>query len=197
MTPSESQLEDLLATKDYADLTPQERVLVDGQIGKVAYDSERMLRVRTAAALAASPVPADPGGWAAVARRTRTRRGQVPWWGAAAAVLLAACLTWWGRTASVEPAEKETEWLVVRDTLWQEVRVVDTVYLPMDAPKKEPPRRRVQRRKPVSSPVKRSPELEAAMAAMPAPEVTGKSGGNAMEDWVPPETGFSDKLIGQ
>lgn len=140
MNTYHDKLEDLLLTKDYDALTPAERSYVADTLGNAdAYSSERVLRLRSRAVLASETAPADAAGLTAVMERTRPRRAVViPIWQTAAAVILAALLAWWGRGILNTSGTSEEGLLATVDTVYQEVKVLDTVFLPTPKAEENP-----------------------------------------------------------
>lgn len=199
------KLESLLLAKAYADLTPSEKDFVArAQMDSASYASARSMRMRTRTLLAAESAPVDPAGLAAVLERTRRRRGAVvPLWQMAAAVVLAIMLTWWGKGWADGAGEVVDNRLAVTDTLYKEVKTVDTVFMPAPPPEKifvveriEVPAKAQVRL--VASNSQPSKEVAAAMAMLPAPEVAERSAGiRPGSDFRPIEVAsYSDKLQG-
>ncbi len=155
MNTYDDKLEELLLAKEYEDLSASEKKYVRKSLGAggpgdtpeayaaavdpaeayapvdpaEAYAAARALRLRSRSLLASEAAPADPAGLAAVMERTRPRRAIViPLWQAAAAVVLVALLAWWGR--GLGQLGQTDGLLATVDTVYQEVKVVDTIYLP-------------------------------------------------------------------
>jgi|GEM_PF-5908094 len=190
------KLESLLLTHDYAALTPSDqKMIVVAGLTPEEYAAARTLRLRTRAVLVTDAAPADPGGLAAVMDRAQRRKGAVvPVWQMAAAVVIAVLLTWWGRGWADGPQEVIDERLAVTDTIYKEVKTVDTVFMPAPEPEKiivverveVPVKERARRPDPMGKPPKK---VVAAMASLPAPGMAEKSGG------VKPQLDFS--LLGR
>lgn len=230
MNTYDDKLEELLLAKDFEDLSASEQRYVAERLGvqkgshndptgvqkqhsaKATYAAERTLRLRSRAVLGAESAPADPAGLAAIMERTRPRRGAViPLWQAAAAVILVALLAWWGRGIIQATNDQEQELIASSDTVFQEVKVLDTIYLPgpdaeshplindqasmtlndqdkSHSPVRPPKNNYKAGNNPIanSSPAKdlKSPPLQSpdkvaeAMAILPEPSVTRKSGGS-------------------
>lgn len=204
MKSYDDRLETLLLEKDFAELTAEEQAHVARVLGDAAaYAAARALRLRGRAALAAESAPQDPEGLAAVMARTRRRKAVViPLWQAAAAVLLATLLAWWGRGWGQSEATRAGELIAAVDTVLREVRVVDTVYLPAPQAETHPLVQAAEQRKPGlrrkaprwNAAQPRSPQLAVALATLPAPAVTARSGGGAGIGKLPDAVVPWDKL---
>lgn len=126
---ADDRLDALLARGNYSELSAEDRAFVDAELGGAeAFVAERALRKRIREALGAEMAPRDPGGAARLMHRAKPVPVGIPWWQAAAAVVLVALLAWWGRGLTQDPAD--LSYAAVADTVWKQVRVVDTVFLP-------------------------------------------------------------------
>ncbi|HHG84728.1 MAG TPA: hypothetical protein ENJ82_08255 [Bacteroidetes bacterium] len=209
------KLEALLLNKDYATLTGAERAYVSATLGdEAAYAAERVLRVRSRALLVAESVPDDPAGLAIVMARTRRNGAMVPLWQAAAAVLLVAVLAWWGKGLALNKAGLADGRLALADTVYREVRVLDTVYLPApqaadhpllaeDGAAKPQPASFQQKRKatlkgrrPKTVRGTLTSKLAEAIATLPEPGIIGHSGGgrSAKPQLPIAQAVYSDKI---
>lgn len=198
------QLEELLLHKSYADLQPAEQEWVDELLGsKEAYASARAMRIRSAEILKAEIAPGDPNGLAGVMSRVQPRRSKgIPLWQAAAAILLAVLGTWMVMGLTQDRKSSIDRLLAKSDTIWQEIRVVDTVYLP--APQAEnhpvaqtfPSAPKVEfRGEPLDLSHGSAAKLAAAIASFPDPKTMGNSAGAAPQNFPEIVQTDSDGLL--
>ena len=206
MNSYDDRLEDLLLHKDFSALAGEEKAHALACMGSAeAYAAARAMRLRSREVLAGEEAPADPGGLAVVMGRVRRKqRAVVPLWQAAAGVALVALLAWWGRgMVESEPVERGGMIAAV-DTVVQEVRVVDTVYLPappQDAPSISPtPQKSSTSPRPKRIAPKPTPPdyIAAVVAQLPEPGIANQTAGSpaASASKLPAIEVYGDKFKG-